>query len=387
MFSTTLFDRYILKNLLPALIFTAVTLAAIILLTQSLRFLELIMNSGASSLSFWILTFLALPRFFEVILPIAMMIAVLFTYNRMSSDSEIVVMRAAGKSPMQLAKPAITLSVLTVILLLFITAWLAPTSLSNMQQMRQVIKAQYSTLLFREGIFNEIGDDLMVYIDNRNLKGELEGLLIHDSRDENPTPVTILAKRGVIVATDTGQQVLVYDGSRQDLNPNSGALNRLDFDRYTIDLPESGAVRQRDKDPSERTIFELMNPNLDNIHDQQNLEEFKAEIHRRIIGPFLAISFTGVALCFLLLGQTNRRGQAKRIFSAVVSIIILQGLYLGTFNMATEGRAGLILFYAVVLIPIVLSFFLLSHYGERLRHKFLYKQKLSSVNKAEGETL
>ena len=88
-----IFDRYIFKNLLTATVFVSLVLVVLILLTQSLRFLELVMDSGASALSFWILTLLALPRFFEIILPLSVMAGVLFVYNRMTSDSELVVVR------------------------------------------------------------------------------------------------------------------------------------------------------------------------------------------------------------------------------------------------------------------------------------------------------
>ena len=381
MISSFLYDRYILKNLLPATIFTAITLAAIILLTQSLKFLELIINAGASSTSFWLLTFLALPRFLEVILPIALMISVVFIYNRLSSDSEIVVLRAAGKSPMQLARPAFILAVATTFILLFITTWLAPTSLSSMVKMRQVIKAQYSTLLFREGVFNSVGKDLTVYIDNRTSKGELEGLLIHDSRSNLPAPVTIVAKRGVIVATDDGQQVLVYDGSRQDFNSKTGALNRLNFERYTIDLPDAAVVRERPKDSDERTLYELFNPDLTKRYDQQNQRKFKAEIHRRIISPFLAIGFAGIVLCFLLLGPVSRRGQTKRIFMAVITVIATQGFYLGSFNLATNSIFGLVAMYSIVVVPIVVSLFLLSPWGEKIRHQYFFpNSNKSNIN-------
>ena len=115
------FDRYLLRNLFWATLFTTLSLAMVIMLTQSLRFLELIINSGASSFSFFTLTFLAMPRFFEVILPIALMISTVFIYNRMSADSEVVVMKAAGFSPLRLARPAITLAVLTT-MVVFIVA-------------------------------------------------------------------------------------------------------------------------------------------------------------------------------------------------------------------------------------------------------------------------
>jgi len=242
MFQTFLYDRYLLKNLGIATAFIAIILAAIILLTQSLKFLELIIESGASSLAFWTLALLAMPRFFEVILPVALMIGVIFIYHRMNSDSELVVMRAAGKSPLQLARPALIIAFMVTLLLLFISTWLAPASLSNMKQMRDTIKNQYSTLIFREGIFNNVGKHLTVYIRHRNEERELEGLIIHDTRPENEVPNTILAKRGVILSSEKGQQVLVYDGSKQDINVKTGALNRLDFDKYSIELPESEAT-------------------------------------------------------------------------------------------------------------------------------------------------
>lgn len=381
----SLYDRYVLKNLVPTTIFTAITLAAIILLTQSLKFLELIIESGASSASFWILTFLALPRFFEIILPIALMISTVFTYYRMSSDSEVVVMKAAGKSPMGLARPALTLSLIITMLLIFITTWLAPVALNNMVKMRQVIKAQYSAALFREGIFNPLGKDLMIYIANRSKNGEMEGLLIHDSRAANPQPVTIIAKRGVIVSTNTGQQVLVYDGSRQDFNPKTGALNRLNFDRYTIDLPESGAVISRNKDPDERTFWQLFHPDLTNEYDVIHQKEFIVEAHKRIISPFLTIGFVGIALCFLLIGPINRRGQAKRIFYTIILVMGLQGLYLGLFNIAKDNLLGLVSMYIVVCVPIGMTLFLLSPYAEKLRYLMLYSQK--SKNKTEEEAI
>lgn len=372
---STLYDRYILRSLGLATFFTSIILAAIILLTQSLKFLELIINSGASSSVFWILTFLALPRFFEVILPIALMISTIFIYNRMMSDSEVVVMRAAGVSPMALARPALMLGLIVTIILLVITTWLAPVSLSSMVKMRQVIKTQYSTLLFREGIFNSVGKNLTVYIDNRNSKGELEGLLIHDSRPDLPAPVTIIAKRGVIVSSDEGQQVLVYDGSRQDFNQKTGALNRLDFERYSIDLPEPEAVRMRWREPDERNFIELLNPNLENANDVKYYDKFKIEAHKRIVSPFLTFTFALIALSCLLLGPVNRRGQTKRIFIAVLLIIIFQSLYLSVFNITSNGIIGLFLMYSVVFVPIIFCLFLLSAVGEKARHKLMYKTK------------
>lgn len=378
-----IFDRYLFKNLLIATIFIAVTLAAVIFLTQSLRFLELVINSGASSTTFWILTFLALPRFFEIILPIALMAATVFVYNKLTMDSELVVMRSTGTAPLALARPALMVAVLTTLVLWMMTMWLGPSSLSSMQHMRQVVKAQYSTMLFREGVFNAVTPGLTVFIRDKNSKGELHGIMIHDSRKRDEPPVTVLAKSGIIVATDDGQQVLVYDGSRQSMNEHTGALDKLDFDRYSIDLPDgSGPVRQRWREPDERTFLELLNPNLADQRDLDNQWEFMVEAHRRVVSPLLAPAFVLIALGFLLLGPLDRRGQALRIAAAIVVTVMVQGLYLAAFNLARQTGWGLLLMYILALVPLGFGLFLLSSAGENFRRKTFFKDKLPGKRRA-----
>lgn len=375
-----IFDRYLMKNLVIATLLTAVTLAVIIFLTQSLRFLELVIDSGASSAMFWILTLLALPRFFEIILPIALMAAVVFVYNKMVMDSELVIMRSTGSDPMTLGRPAIVLSLIVTVILWGMTSWVAPVAMSNMQKLRQVVKSQYSSLLFQEGVFNAIIPGLTVFVRERTDQGELRGLMIHDKRDKTAEPVTILAERGVIVSNEDGQQVVVFDGSRQDLGKNGTVLNRLDFDRYTIDIPENSTdIKSRWKEPDERTLMELMRPDPNNADDRRFKRDFMVEINRRLVSPLLAIGFTLVSLSCMLLGAVERRGQGWRVITAITVTVALQTAYLAAFNMARETNWGLLLMYLVVGIPIIAGSFLLSRYGESFRLRYFQGVKGSKA--------
>ncbi|MCB9987927.1 MAG: LPS export ABC transporter permease LptF [Rhodospirillales bacterium] len=371
------FDRYLFKTLTVATTFVALTLTAVIFLTQSLRFLELVINAGASSGTFAILTLLALPRFLEIILPIALMIGTVFVYNRMTVDNEIVIMRATGTPPLVLARPALVLSLVVAVILWGVVMWLGPKSLSSMNNLRHIVKEQYSTLLFQEGVFNSIGDGLTVYVRQRTGSGELLGLMIHDSRDNTETPATIIAKRGVIVSTPDGQQVVVYDGSRQSLDKNTHVLSRLDFERYIIDLPNGGAtpIAKRWREPDERTFLELFHPDMSDVDDVKRHRQFFVEIHRRIISPLLAPAYTLIVLSFLLVGPVDRRGQGLRIGGAVLCVILVQVLYLSALSLARHQDAGLVLIYILVFSPIVLGLFSLSPGAEKLRQKWLYDRK------------
>ncbi len=220
-------DRYILRQFLLATAFVTGTLAALILLTQSLQFLDMIAKFGSSATDFWIQTFLALPSFFEILLPIGAVASAIFIYNRLTLDNELVVLRALGFSPLRLATPTLAVASILGVLLFVNMGWVAPTTKAEGIEIRRALKEKMTALIFQEGIFNRAGQGLMVYISDRSAGGDLLGLIIHDARDKSKSPSTIIAERGVLVSNDGGQQVVVFDGSRQDIDKERGTLRRL----------------------------------------------------------------------------------------------------------------------------------------------------------------
>ncbi len=359
-------DRYVFRNVAIAAVFVIAVLAVLVLLTQSLRFLEFVINSGASGFMFWALTLLTLPKFFEIILPIGLMASAVFVYNRMIMDSELVAMRALGFSPFRLARPALLLSGVLGVVLFFVMGWIAPLANDFSHQLKQSLRGQMGSFLFREGIFNQAGKGLMVYVRERESSGNLRGLLIHDSRDTLKAPSTIIADSGVLVITDEGQKVLVYDGSRQDFDTKTSVLKRLDFRQYTIDLPSSeGGKQQRWKEPDERSFTKLFSPDLSNVDDRSKRKAFRLEIHRRLLTPFLVPGFTLVALLFLLQGPVDRRGQSRKILMAISIVVLLQILYLGAYNLAKQSPVGYPIMYLAALFPMVASLAIFLR-GERI---------------------
>lgn len=381
-----LINRYLIRYLLVATLFVTVVLTAIIWLTQSLRFLELIVNASAPVKAFMTLILLSLPKFIEVILPIALMAAVLFTYNRMIMDNELVVMRASGVSQRRLARPALTLAWIVTLILLAFGTWLSPTAHNKMQVLRKSLKTEYSTLLLREGIFNTVGDDLMVYIRERAPNGELRGIMIHDARDKDEEPSTITAQRGIMVVTETGDpQVIVYDGVRQQLSPDTGAVSRLNFQQYTIEVQNlKGPVPTRWREPDERNLIELLRPPVTE-RDIRYHGRFVAEAHKRLTAPFLTVAFTLVALISLLMGPFNRHGQSRRILAAIFAVIILEGAVLGLGSLSVQHYIFIPFMYAAVILPIVLGYFLLSSKSERLLQTSLPVLLRRMVGRADAE--
>lgn len=379
--------RYLFKNLFSVTVFVAITLALVIWLTQSLKLLELVANSDAPPSLFLKLVALTLPRFLEVILPLALVTGILFTYNKMIMDNELVVMRACGFDQFTLARPALMLCAGFMVIIIAITSFLSPMSQSEMKSLRREIKAQYSAFLLREGVFNTFSNDLTVYVRQRDAAGDLLGLMIHDRRDADKPPVTVTAKRGRIFMNGEEPNILVYDGMRQQMDPQSNVVSRLFFSRYTIEIKGlEGETQERWRDAGERTLFELFTPNMNDKRDRKNTDAFYVEGHLRILAPFNTLSFALVALACILLGPFNRRGQGKKVLTAVIVVVALQAASMGLGNAAKKTPSLLPVMYLLTFTPILISAFLMHIRGEQWLMARLRKWRgCTPVNTSEAQ--
>ena len=98
-------DKYIFRTTFGAFALIAVSLTLLIWITQALREIDLMTNQGQAILVFIGMTSLLIPVLVLLIAPIALMIAVTYTLNRLNADSEMIVMSAAGMSPWRLFVP------------------------------------------------------------------------------------------------------------------------------------------------------------------------------------------------------------------------------------------------------------------------------------------
>jgi lipopolysaccharide export system permease protein len=316
-------ERYMFRQLAIVAVLVTLTLTMAVWLTQSLRFVELIVNRGLSLQSYLYLTLLLLPSFLSLMLPVSLFTAVLFTYNKLITDSELIVLRAAGLGPFQLARPALVLAGIVVMMGYTLSLYLLPWSYRQFKDLEYNVRTDYSSVLLREGAFNNVTSGITVYIRSREPDGELQGILIHDNRERDKS-FTLMAERGRLAMTEEGPRVILVNGNRQQVDPANGKLSLLYFDRYSVDLGKIGQAQQnRWREPRERYLHELLFPS-NSPDDRAQASRLRAEAHNRLTTPLLGFAFTLISLAALLSGEFNRRGQSKRVLAAIALAAALQ---------------------------------------------------------------
>lgn len=351
--------RYVFVQVMLATVAITVTLTFAVWLTQSLRFFDFIVNRGLPVTTFLSFITLLLPSLLGVVLPIATFTAVLFVYNKLALDSEVVVMRAAGLSQLQIARPALLTALVVTIAVYSINLYLQPVSYRAFKDLQYSLRINFSDVLLQEGEFNTFSDAITVFVRERTADGQLQGILVHDARDPK-NPVTLMAENGALVQGATGPRVVMKNGNRQQMDRSNGRLSVLHFDSYTVELALlERRLKNRWREPKERFLDELLFPDEKNAIDQKNYNQLLAEGHQRLAGPLYCIAFVLIALATLLSGEFNRRGQTRRIIIAVLCVTALEAASLALHDFAVRALTTLPLLYIFVLLVIAASLYML----------------------------
>ena len=180
-----------------------------------------------------------------VIAPVALVVAVSHILHKLATDSEIIVMNGAGMRPWGLLQPFIAVTILASMMLMTISAYVAPESLRMLRRWITEVRADLVSNIVQPGRFIAIEQGLAFYIRERRPNGLLVGLLMDDRRDPAQR-VTIIAERGEMVKNENGSFLLLQNGSIQRHEAKQRDPNIVVFDRYAFDLSQfSGGTSGR----------------------------------------------------------------------------------------------------------------------------------------------
>lgn len=340
-----------MKQIFIGLLVVTTTMLAIVWLTQSLRFLDMIITKGVSVGLFIKLTFLLLPSFLTVLMPISLFAVALFVYNRMSLDKELIIAHSTGLHPFNIALPAVIMGMVLLALSAVMTFKFVPESYVDFKELQWKIRNDVSHMILQEGEFNSIGKNITVYVRKRDASGVMYGLLIHDERENNK--ITIIAENGTLVEENGNAKVVIGKGSRQEVDQKTGRFSVLYFDSYTMDFGDLATKKGvRAKDVRELGLTELTEIMNDN-------PKAMLELHKRFALPLYNITFVLLAVTFLIRGRFNRRGQVAKVILSATLMLLVESAELGIENMTIKRPYLVYLLYVNAILPTLLCFYIL----------------------------
>ena len=258
-------------------------------------------------------------------------------------------MRAMGLSPAALSRPVLAMVLLVVLAGYTLNLLLVPASLAAFGEFQWEIRNQLAAFLLQDGVFTPVSDDLTIYMRSRDPDGTLRGVLVDDARNKSAR-ATILAERGQLVEGSDGLRVLLFDGSRQEVEPQTGRLNILTFQENVVDLSSpTRAQGEHVMGMSEVSLDALLHP--PNTLSRVDQARWIAEAHKRMTTPIAAVTYALIALLSVLTGTFRRHASMVRPLISVASVVVLLAFSLALQTLTARDNALASLLWAETIVP------------------------------------
>ena len=298
-------------------------------MVQIVAMMKFLVNYGVELSSFLGLTAMMIPFIISIILPFVTFIAVLFVYNKMIGDNEVVVMASAGCSPGQIARPALFLAGILVAVHFVLNLWIVPMSQAKFYDTQWNLRYGLAHMKLQEGAFTELSRGLVVYVDK--VSGhDLSEVMLSDTRDAK-SQITIFAKTGKLVATMRGLSIVMTDGSLHAMN--NGAVIGT-FDTFDMDL----SIAEKNNDTAFKARRMSTGALVKSLQTDLGPKQYKtvmSELCNRLFGPTMNFILVAICLAVLLRSSLLRR---RTSFAPAISVLCMGGVmaaFMSLSNMLT----------------------------------------------------
>jgi lipopolysaccharide export system permease protein len=287
---------------------------------------QLIANGQAASV-FFEFTVLTLPNVIRLVLPISAFAAALYVANRLSSESELVVMRAAGHSPSRLMRPVLVFGLIVALMVGLLTHFLVPQSIARLNDRQVEISENITARLLSEGQFLHPSEGFTFYIREVTPLGELRDVFLNDTRNAGEH-VTYTARRALLIRDESGPKLVMFDGMAQALSTQDGRLAVTRFTDFAFNISSLiGTAPEDARTLKELTTLELLRPTPAlEAETGRSAGALVYEGHGRTSQALLAVVAATVGFATMLVGSFSRFGMWRQIIGALVAITLLKSV-------------------------------------------------------------
>lgn len=344
-------DKYVIEEVAGPFLGGVVFFSFIFLMFQTLRLAEALIEHSVPWVVLGKLVWLMIISFLPLAIPLAFLIGLLVAFGRLSSDSELVAMKANGLSIHRLALPAFGVSFFVAIFSLGLNLEWVPQAKFDLKSTIIQLTNTKPISTIKQGTFTSGFFDLLLYAERVNQStNEMEKVFIYDERDPK-NPLAIVARAGEIVPvkmeSDLGSSIALrlYDGDIHSNDINRGVYQKTNFREYQVylrvDAGANTAIGKVTNHP-----YHILHEIGKTETDARKKREIKTEIYKRLmtaVAPFLFV--------LIGIGYGSVRGRAVRSGAALTTLVVIVPFFVLQTVCENWGYAGKIPPLIAMLIP------------------------------------
>lgn len=330
-------NRYLFKEMMLPFVINLVFFTFVFLMTKILDITNLIVNYKISMLSVLLILLYSVPRFLSFVIPMSVMMAVLLTFIRLSSDKELVALKAGGVSIYGLMPPVLVFCLMGVVFSCFITIYGMPWGTVSMKELTFQVAASHVDAGLKERTFNDSFKDVMLYINKIELKKKmLTDVFIEDKRSQNIVS-TVMAPKGRMFAEPDKLvfHLKLYNGTINQVNLENKSAHSINFESYDVNLDFKktlSASKGGPKDEDEMSFGDLRE--YLRTFPKKNEQYYSAliELHKKFSIPFACFALGILAVPLGIQSESAKRSTGLglgMVFFLIYYILLSAGSVFG----------------------------------------------------------
>ncbi len=236
--------RYVLREQIGPFLFAFAVITFVLVMDFILEVINLIVAKGLSVWTVLELFVLNLAWMLALSIPMAVLVATLMAFGRLSADNEVLALKANGVSLYKIVLPVILASILLTVGMIFFNNLVLPEANHKARLLMTDIQQKRPTLNIKEGVFLTDIPGYYILIKKVDPKSsDISGITIYEQKDRY-FPRTILAERGKIeFSSDRNTLILtLYKGEVHEMDEAQlGQYRRLTFDKQILFFTDIGS--------------------------------------------------------------------------------------------------------------------------------------------------
>ena len=297
-----LINTYVTVNFIKTFFIVLFVISTLAWLTQIIDDLTLILDRDRSIADFFGLTILLYPYIVSIIAPSSVLIASIIVIDRMTRDSEMVILNASGISLIQKISPFLVATIFITLLIYILSTHISPMAMKDFRVKINEIKSDIISSSFKKNEFRSPNGDYTIYVSEISDNNDFLGIIIKDMQSSDII-ITYTSKVARIIDVND-QIILEMENGKiysENLNLSDKETSAIVFEEYKINLSNIFKVVDRSYfKASEKSLRELFFiSKISSGEDTAKSIEYLNEAHMRISNPLYAITFLFISLFFL----------------------------------------------------------------------------------------
>ena len=168
--------------------------------------------------------------------PMAILVATMMAFGRLSSDNEITGFKASGISYFDFLKPSLLFGFIIVFIMIPFNLWILPDMNHNMRKLSYQVSKERPDIEIKENMINILYEKI-IYVGDRIGEKSFSNIIIFN-KESIKNKTTILAEQGTFKSLSDGIILNLYNGSiHENIKSSNNEYRKTYFEKYKILIP------------------------------------------------------------------------------------------------------------------------------------------------------